>query len=107
MLRVQHAGGGLPLLAVRFFIVYELDEAQRAAVVGALQAWLGAGLVRHAVAARMPLAECAAAHDAVERFKLPEAVAAGLEAQTDEAPPQEAETPDLDGASARSAPSSR
>jgi NADPH:quinone reductase len=54
-------------VAVRFFIVYELDERQRAAAVGALQAWLGAGLVRHAVAARMPLAECAAAHDAVER----------------------------------------
>ena len=53
-------------IAFRFFIVYELDAAQRAAAVGALNAWLEAGLVRHAVAARVPLAECAAAHRAVQ-----------------------------------------
>ncbi|WP_135467684.1 NADPH:quinone reductase [Crenalkalicoccus roseus] len=54
-------------IAVRFFIVYELDAAQRAAAIGALQAWLARGLVRHAVAARLPLAECARAHDEVEQ----------------------------------------
>ncbi|WP_149538031.1 NADPH:quinone reductase [Siccirubricoccus phaeus] len=57
-------------IGVRFFIVYELTPAQRAAAVGALQSWLARGLVRHAVAAHMPLAECAAAHDAVEAGNL-------------------------------------
>lgn len=56
-------------LAIRWFIVYELDAAQRATAVGTLDGWLGAGLVRHAIAARVPLAECAAAHDAVEAGK--------------------------------------
>src|SRR3954468_1991528 len=56
-------------IAVRWFIVYELTAAQRAMAVGTLDAWLRAGLVRHAVAARVPLAECAAAHDAVEAGK--------------------------------------
>lgn len=54
-------------IGVRFYIVYELTEAERATAIGALQAWMEAGLVRHAVAARMTLAECAAAHDAVEQ----------------------------------------
>ena len=56
-------------IAFRFFIVYELDAAQRAAALGALNGWLEAGLVRHAVAARAPLAECAAAHRAVQEGK--------------------------------------
>ena len=53
-------------VGVRFFIVYELNAVQRATAVGTLQGWLKAGLVKHAVAGTMPLAECAAAHDAVE-----------------------------------------
>ncbi|MBX9699833.1 MAG: NADPH:quinone reductase [Acetobacteraceae bacterium] len=53
-------------VGVRFFIVYELTAAQRATAVGTLQGWLRAGLVRHSIAATMPLADCAAAHDAVE-----------------------------------------
>jgi NADPH:quinone reductase-like Zn-dependent oxidoreductase len=53
-------------IGVRFFIVYELTAAQRMVAVGALQSWLARGLVRHAIAAEMPLAECAAAHDKVE-----------------------------------------
>jgi NADPH:quinone reductase len=56
-------------VGLRFFIVYELTPAQRATAIGTLQAWLRAGLLRHAVAARMPLADCAAAHDAVEAGK--------------------------------------
>ncbi len=56
-------------IAVRWFIVYELNAAQRATAVGTLDAWLRAGLVTHAIAARVPLAECAAAHDAVEGGK--------------------------------------
>lgn len=56
-------------IAVRWFIVYELTAAQRAVAVDTLQAWLRADLVKHAIAARVPLAECAAAHDAVEGGK--------------------------------------
>ena len=37
---------------MRFFIVYELTAAQRATAIGALQAWMAAGLVQHAIAAR-------------------------------------------------------
>lgn len=54
-------------IGVRFFIVYELTPAQRATAIASLQGWLEAGLVKHAVAARLPLAQCAAAHDAVEQ----------------------------------------
>jgi NADPH:quinone reductase-like Zn-dependent oxidoreductase len=53
-------------IAFRFFIVYELDAAQRATALGALGGWLEAGLLRHTVAARVPFAECAAAHRAVQ-----------------------------------------
>lgn len=57
-------------IAVRFFIVYELSAAQRATAIGALQPWLARGMLKHAVAATMPLAECAAAHDSVEQGRL-------------------------------------
>ena len=53
-------------IALRFFIVYELTPAQRATAIGALTPWLERGLVRHAVAARLPLSECVRAHEAVE-----------------------------------------
>lgn len=53
-------------IGYRFFIVYELNEADRARAVGALNAWCRARLIRHAVAARLPLTEIAAAHEAVE-----------------------------------------
>ncbi|MDO9710034.1 NADPH:quinone reductase [Paracraurococcus lichenis] len=56
-------------IAIRWFIVYELTGPQRSVAVDTLQAWLRADLVRHAIAARVPLAECAAAHDAVEGGK--------------------------------------
>jgi NADPH:quinone reductase-like Zn-dependent oxidoreductase len=56
-------------IAVRWFIVYELNAAQRAATVDTLQAWLRADLVRHNIAVRVPLAQCAQAHDAVEAGK--------------------------------------
>ena len=54
-------------IALRFFIVYELTPAQRATAIGALTPWLERGLIRHAVAAHAPLADCAAAQDAVEQ----------------------------------------
>jgi len=54
-------------IAVRYFIVYELTAAQRAVAIGALTPWLERGVLQHAIAAHAPLADCAAAHDAVER----------------------------------------
>jgi NADPH2:quinone reductase len=57
-------------IGVRFFIVYELTAAQRATAIGALQAWMEAGLVQHAIAQRMPLSACVAAHEAVEQGRL-------------------------------------
>jgi NADPH:quinone reductase-like Zn-dependent oxidoreductase len=54
-------------IGVRFYIVYELTPAQRATAIGALTPWLERGLLRHAVAARLPLAECARAHDEVQQ----------------------------------------
>jgi NADPH2:quinone reductase len=56
-------------IAVRFFIVYDLTLFQRATVLGALNGWLASGLVRHSVAAVLPLADCIAAHEAVEAGK--------------------------------------
>lgn len=53
-------------IALRFFIVYELTPAQRATAIGALTPWLERGLLRHTVAARLPLAECVRAHEEVE-----------------------------------------
>jgi NADPH:quinone reductase-like Zn-dependent oxidoreductase len=53
--------------AIRFFIVYELSEAARAEGVAQVNAWLEAGALRHAIGAVLPLAEVAAAHEAVER----------------------------------------
>lgn len=54
-------------IAVRFFIVYELTEAQRRTAIGALTPWLERGLLRHAIAARLPPADCVRAHEAVEQ----------------------------------------
>jgi NADPH:quinone reductase-like Zn-dependent oxidoreductase len=54
-------------IGFRFFIVYELTAAQRTTAVDALQGWMRAGLVRHAIAARLKLAECIAAHEMVEQ----------------------------------------
>lgn len=53
-------------LTLRFFVVYELTPADRLAVIGALQDLLAAGALRHRVGAVMPLADIAAAHEAVE-----------------------------------------
>lgn len=53
--------------AVRFFIVYELAADVRHEAIGRLDAWLRQGRVRHLLAARFPLDDIAAAHEAVER----------------------------------------
>ena len=51
---------------LRFFIVYELDLADRARAVAHLGAWLRRGELRHNVAAQVPLARIAEAHELVE-----------------------------------------
>ncbi len=56
-------------IGVRFYIVYELNAAQRATAVGALNPWLARGLLSHAVAATLPLAACALAQDEVQQGK--------------------------------------
>ncbi len=56
-------------IGVRFYIVYELNAAQRATAVGALNPWLARGLLSHAVAATLPLAACAQAQDEVQQGK--------------------------------------
>jgi NADPH2:quinone reductase len=52
--------------SIRFFIVYELPTAARAAGVAQLGAWLAAGRLSHRVAAVLPLDRIAEAHELVE-----------------------------------------
>jgi len=52
--------------AIRFFIVYELSAAARAECEAVLARLLEEGGLIHAIAASMPLAECAAAHELVQ-----------------------------------------
>ena len=54
-------------LNLRFFIVYNLDDADRALAVNTLNAWLKRGAVQHAIAERLPLARIANAHELVEQ----------------------------------------
>ncbi len=56
--------------AVRFFVVYELVPAVRERTVGALNTYLRAGVLKHAVARTFPLDDVAAAHEAVESGKM-------------------------------------
>jgi NADPH:quinone reductase len=51
---------------LRFFIVYELDPADRAQAVGHLNALLRRGSLQHNVAAHFPLSRIAEAHELVE-----------------------------------------
>ncbi|MGE5338090.1 MAG: zinc-binding dehydrogenase, partial [Gemmatimonadota bacterium] len=51
---------------VRFFIVYNLTPADRADAIGQLTGWLDHDRLRHNIAARLPLARIADAHDLVE-----------------------------------------
>jgi NADPH2:quinone reductase len=71
-------GSGQPEIAVpffpsivknvryQFFIVYNLSEADRARALGGLTRLLEAGRLQHNVAARLPLARIAEAHELVE-----------------------------------------
>ncbi len=60
-----------PLIAgnlnLRFFIVYKLEEAERRLAEAALTAFLERGALAHNIALRLPLAEIAQAHEAVEQ----------------------------------------
>jgi NADPH2:quinone reductase len=51
---------------VRFFIVYNLSPADRAAAIAQLTSWLGDGKLAHNVGARLPLTSIAEAHELVE-----------------------------------------
>lgn len=51
---------------VRFFIVYNLTAADRAAAIAQLAPWLQAGRMQHQIAARLPLDSVAEAHELVE-----------------------------------------
>ncbi len=61
----------LPLIAknvqLKFFIVYNLAEADRALAQGALQRMLARGDLLHNIAARLPLAQAVQAHEMVEQ----------------------------------------
>ncbi|MBS7809727.1 NADPH:quinone reductase [Roseococcus pinisoli] len=52
--------------AIRFFIVYELSAAARAECEALLARFLAEGDLRHDVAATLPLADCAEAHELVQ-----------------------------------------
>jgi NADPH2:quinone reductase len=53
-------------IRVRFFIVYNLAAADRAAAVQQLTAWLREGRLQHNIATRLPLDAIAEAHELVE-----------------------------------------
>lgn len=71
-------GSGKPEIAVpffpaivknvrlRFFIVYNLSAGDRAAALAQLTRWLEQGCLKHNIAARLPLAKIAEAHELVE-----------------------------------------
>jgi NADPH2:quinone reductase len=60
-----------PLIAnnigLQFFIVYHLNDAERAQAVVALEQLLEQGGIEHRIAERLPLAQIAQAHEAVEQ----------------------------------------
>jgi NADPH:quinone reductase len=60
-----------PLIAnnigLQFFIVYHLNDSERAHAVETLNRLLAHGGIEHAIAQRLPLAEIAAAHELVEQ----------------------------------------
>jgi len=53
-------------IRVRFFIVYNLTTADRAAAIAQLTAWLRDGHLQHNITARLPLDSIAEAHELVE-----------------------------------------
>lgn len=66
-------------LRLSFFIVYNLTEADRAAAIGRIHAWLEAGALQHNIALRLPLERIAQAHEAVESGSVTGNVVLGLD----------------------------
>ncbi|MGE0006083.1 MAG: NADPH:quinone reductase [Parvibaculaceae bacterium] len=58
-------------LTLQFFLVYELLPAEREAALTNLRVMLERGALAHTVGARFPLADIAAAHEAVEKGRVP------------------------------------
>jgi NADPH2:quinone reductase len=56
-------------IQLKFFLVYDLDDAARTAALADLTAMLKAGQLKHTVAAAYPLDQIVAAHQAVESGK--------------------------------------
>jgi NADPH2:quinone reductase len=54
-------------IAIRFFMIYDISQADRAAGLAELDALLRAGQLRHTVGLRLPLAGVSRAHDVVEQ----------------------------------------
>ena len=54
-------------LSLRFFIVYNLEAADRERAQRLLGDWLARGALQHNIAARLPLAQIARAHELVEQ----------------------------------------
>jgi NADPH2:quinone reductase len=52
---------------VRFIVVFMMPEIAKQQAVGDITRWLGAGELRYYIAKRLPLAEAAAGHEAIER----------------------------------------
>ena len=57
-------------LALRFFIVYHLDAADRRRAEATLSSLLARGVLQHNIAARLPLAQIAQAHEQVAQGRL-------------------------------------
>jgi NADPH:quinone reductase len=57
-------------IALKFFLVYELDAAQRRAAIDGITAMLEANRLRHAVGATLPLDRIVEAHEAVEQGRV-------------------------------------
>ena len=57
-------------ITLKFIYVYELDAAERAAALAGIERALIAGTLRTNVGATFPLADVAAAHEAVEQGKV-------------------------------------
>lgn len=67
---VQFGPSILGNIGYRFFIVYNQPPAMRARAIASLTAMLQEKRLKHTIAATFPLAEIAAAHEAVENGKL-------------------------------------
>jgi NADPH2:quinone reductase len=57
-------------IQLKFFIVYHLDQADRARAEAALQRMLVRGVLTHNVALRLPLSQIVLAHEAVEQGRV-------------------------------------